>query len=531
MAAASDHATPPPASHTRALAALDADELARTRSFLWVSGALATVGALGALVLGGNPWTRALFVCSVLVLLCIYVLFGWHIQRPANYSPVKALVAVTGANMSGVAAALHFGLYSPAPMVLMVPIAYFGMSNSGMAALVASAIMAGALALPSLAVALGLVTDPGMITSGDLSTFVRFAYIGLVQVVLGSAFVLARTARRATRNAVISMEAAVAREEVALAQVREAHALLDEARAGRAEGPMAGQQLGDWALGALMGRGGSGDVYEARHAATRVRAAAKVMHAELLRDPLARTLTEREARLLAEIDSPYVVRVYDFSLTPRPYLVMEYLDGTDLGAVLRAESRLDAARVKTLVIDVSAGLEVLHARGVVHRDVKPANLFGRSQDGRDRWKLLDLGVSTSGDGPATVTRGLILGTPGYMSPEQVYGSPLDARSDQFSLAAVVYRSLTGRPAFQAANHHASLLLTTESQPPRPSSLVPLPPGVDAVLAVGLSKRPGGRFGSVSELSTELCRALEGHRSYALERRAVGLLSEHPWAVG
>lgn len=193
---------------------------------------------------------------------------------------------------------------------------------------------------------------------------------------------------------------------------------------------------------------------------------------------------------------------------------MEYLDGTDLGAVLRAESRLDAARVKTLVIDVSAGLEVLHARGVVHRDVKPANLFGRSQDGRDRWKLLDLGVSTSGDGPATVTRGLILGTPGYMSPEQAYGSPLDARSDQFSLAAVVYRCLTGRPAFQAANHHASLLLTTESQPPRPSSLVPLPPGGRRCPGGGplqAARRPfRERLGAVD-------RALPGARGTSLVR--------------
>ena len=492
-----------------------------------MSGLLALSGGVGALLLSGNIYTRTAFLASVVFLLVSYTAFAFHIRRPERYTPLKALVVVTRANTAGILAAVHFGLFSPAPMVLMVPLAYFGTSNSSLAAFVASSVMAVSLLVPSVAVATDLVADPGMMQVTGLSLWGRLLYAGLVQLVLASGFVMARISRRATRLAMEGMEAAVVREEIALARSREAQVMLAEAQGRGARGPLSGDEVGDWVLGVVLGRGAAGDVYEAHHVSDHRRAAVKVLRPDHLEDPLARKLAAREANLLQELENPHLVRILDFSLTPRPYLAMEFLDGEDLGAMLLRRGQLERAEVAHLVDDAAAGLAALHALGVVHRDIKPSNLFALSTTGPSAWKVLDLGVS-SGGLEATITSGMVVGSPGYMSPEQVRGERVDPRADQFALAAVAYRAMTGRPPFSAPTVQATLAQTLDHQPPAPSQLVRVPGGVDAVLAVGMAKDPKRRFRDTATFADALNQALEGLRSGGVERQAMRVLDRHPW---
>jgi len=303
--------------------------------------------------------------------------------------------------------------------------------------------------------------------------------------------------------------------------------MLAEAEGRGARGPLSGEEVGGWALGVVLGRGTAGDVYEAQHVHDHRRAAVKVLRADHLEDPVARQLAIREASLLKELENPHLVRILDFALGRRSYLAMELLDGEDLRSMLLRRGHLERAEVAHLVDDAATGLAALHALGVVHRDIKPANLFALSTTGPSSWKVLDLGVSTGGM-DATITRGLVVGSPGYMSPEQVRGERVDPRSDQFGLAAVAYRAMTGRPPFSAPTLHATLAQTLEHQPPAPSRLVRVPEGVDAALAVGMAKDPELRFQDATTFAEALSQALDGYRLGGVERRAIRVLESNPW---
>ena len=196
--------------------------------------------------------------------------------------------------------------------------------------------------------------------------------------------------------------------------------------------------IGRYVLRACLATGATGHVYLADDPATGTQVAVKVLAADLQDEPETRERFYREARILAELTHPNIVRVLDIGEEEgRPYIVMELLDGLGLADHLRAHPDLPLGNRIDLIIQLYAGLEAAHAQGTVHRDVKPANIIVRA-DGV--LKIFDFGLARLHESTLTAN-GAVVGSPGYMSPEQVEGRRVDQRSDIFSAAAVGYLSL------------------------------------------------------------------------------------------
>jgi serine/threonine-protein kinase len=168
---------------------------------------------------------------------------------------------------------------------------------------------------------------------------------------------------------------------------------------------------------------------------------------------------------------------------------------------------------------------------VVHRDLKPQNLFlSETKTGRTIWKILDFGVSKLQGSAGTLTQHAVVGTPGYMSPEQAQGTAADRRSDIFSLGAVAYRALTGRPPFSGTDTPQILFEIVYKNPIRPSELLPtLPRDVDLALAIALAKRPEDRFSSAFEFAEAFVHASRGRLPLEVRKRARAVLAKYPWS--
>ena len=212
-----------------------------------------------------------------------------------------------------------------------------------------------------------------------------------------------------------------------------------------------------------------------------------------------------------------------------PYIAMELLEGSDLATLLRDRPSLALAEVVTLVDDVARGLEILHAAGVVHRDLKPANLF-LSQGPPPQWKILDYGVSKLRESTMTVDQ--VVGTPGYMSPEQAQGGKVDLRSDIFALGAVAYRTITGRRPFTGAATPQMLYQVVYAQPVRPREiLATIPRDVELVLAIALAKRPEARFPTSTSLATAMRLASQGALDSKMRTHGERIVRVAPWSKG
>jgi serine/threonine-protein kinase len=217
----------------------------------------------------------------------------------------------------------------------------------------------------------------------------------------------------------------------------------------------------------------------------------------------------REASAAASVLSPNVAEVFDVSATRdgRPYIVCELLEGEELAAVLGRESTLAVGRAVNIARQVARGLAAAHTAGVVHRDLKPENIMLlKSPDGRELAKVVDFGIAKSLTDNASLTRtGVILGTPAYMAPEQARsGGTLDARVDVYALGAVLYRSLTGKPAFTGDDASATLASVLYDEPQRPRALrETIPDGLELVIQRAMSKTPEGRYTSMADLDAAL----------------------------
>jgi len=267
-----------------------------------------------------------------------------------------------------------------------------------------------------------------------------------------------------------------------------------------------GRVLADrYAVGRLLGRGGMAEVYLATDRVLDRPVAIKVLGDWLAGD---RTFVERfrrEALAAARISHPGLVAVYDTgSEDGLHYIVMERVPGETLADVLRSEGRLGPARAAAIAAGVADALAVAHRAGIVHRDVKPANVM-LQPDGRT--KLMDLGIARGIDG-TSITRGSsVLGTAAYVSPEQARGEPVDHRSDIYALGCVFYEMLTGRAPFLADNPVAVAYQHVHEPLTPPSSLVPtIPPGLEAVALRAMAKDPAARYPDVVEMREALERA-------------------------
>lgn len=276
-------------------------------------------------------------------------------------------------------------------------------------------------------------------------------------------------------------------------------------------------------------RGASGEVYEARDPATWEVVAVKLMHGGIGSDPVSLTRFEREGFIAAQLQSRHSVRVWELRLTEdgTPFLVMEKVTGRDLAGLLRERDTLGEAEVLQLLEHATYALAEAHALGAVHRDVKPGNLILADDGG---WKLLDFGAAAldGRNNPLTMV-GETIGTPNYMSPEQARAERVDGRSDIYSLCAVAYRALTGRPPHPAASTLATLLQISKGQrPTAPRTLVAeLSREVEALLAIGLSPQAEFRFLDATDLASAV-RAIRAGEGRGLRARANAALAVSPW---
>jgi serine/threonine-protein kinase len=273
-----------------------------------------------------------------------------------------------------------------------------------------------------------------------------------------------------------------------------------------------------------------GEVYEAHPSSgTGTEAAVKLLHAGTLADPTSVARFIREAQVASKLDTPFVVRVLEVGTTQGeiPYLAMERLRGHDLAHQLRRQRRLKLHDAQIVADHVAQGLEAARVAGIVHRDLKPHNVF-LAQDGR--WKILDFGVSKSG-GSGTLTRGHVIGTPAYMAPEQARGEDTDHRADVYSLAAILYRSITGHPAFTGKDVPTTLYDVVYRVPTQPSLLhADVPGDVERVLALGLAKNAHDRIATAVELAGWFALAIRDGLSPDQRRRADDLIARHPWGT-
>ncbi|HWO24716.1 MAG TPA: serine/threonine-protein kinase [Kofleriaceae bacterium] len=239
----------------------------------------------------------------------------------------------------------------------------------------------------------------------------------------------------------------------------------------------------------------------------------------------------REAQIAARLDCPHVVRVLEVGTTGAelPFIAMERLRGADLAVRLRRHRQLGLGSAKVVAEHVALGLEAARGAGIVHRDLKPHNIFFAEDGGVRRWKILDFGVSKTG-GSGTLTKGHVVGTPAYMAPEQARGESVDHRADVYSLAAILYRALTGHPAFTGKDVPTTLYEVVYRVPTQPSLLAQLPADVDRVLGLGLAKRPEDRFATALELARWFAAAAEGALDPAQRRRADDVIARYPWGA-
>jgi serine/threonine-protein kinase len=276
----------------------------------------------------------------------------------------------------------------------------------------------------------------------------------------------------------------------------------------------------------LLGAGGMGEVWEAQHERTRGRVALKVLLPEMGKHEEVLRRFQREVEITSGINHPNIVRVSDADSLPdgRPYLVMEFLEGSDLQKVAGGRA-IPLQQVLEIVDQAAMGLHAAHAHSVIHRDLKPANLFLVPLPGTSRQlvKILDFGISKAVDGLSKLTHTRsVMGTPYYMAPEQATGgiTTMDARADQFSLAAIAYELLTGRMAFEGDGMvNVIYKVVNESPPPFSAMGLSLPPGVELTILRGLSKRANDRFPTVLEFSEALKRAAAGEGSDAVAAHA------------
>ncbi|MFC9967131.1 ADP-ribosylglycohydrolase family protein [Nocardia ignorata] len=262
-----------------------------------------------------------------------------------------------------------------------------------------------------------------------------------------------------------------------------------------------------------LGRGGMGSVYAAKDRRLPRLTALKLMHRELFADTEIRARFEREADVIAQLDHPNIITVYDRGVEDeRCWIAMQFVDGTDAAAVPAAEFGTD--RITQIVTQTAGALDYAHRQGVLHRDVKPANILlsrtaGVGAGFDERVVLTDFGIAKLLDDTGGLTRtGQFTATIAYASPEQLSSEPLDGRGDQYSLACTVFRLLTGTGPYDAPNPATVMLGHLNASPPSASSRrTSLPAAVDAVLAKALAKNPAHRFPTCTAFATALTEAL------------------------
>jgi serine/threonine protein kinase len=295
-----------------------------------------------------------------------------------------------------------------------------------------------------------------------------------------------------------------------------------------------GDLLGPYEIIAPLGKGGMGEVYRARDVRLGREVALKVLPETGANDAETLARFEREARAVAALNHPNILSIHDTGEHRGvPYAVTELLEGENLSDRLRAGPLADK-RATEIACQIADGLAAAHARGVIHRDIKPENIFLTNEG---RAKILDFGIARIGPRPGDITSGIaaargsssaqfIMGTAGYMSPEQVRGKPIDSRTDIFSLGAVFYEMLTGRRAFDRPAMIETMTSVLKDDPAKFPETEKIPQDIRPFIFRSLEKDPADRYQTARDLLLDL-RAFQAEQTHEAAER-VQFRAEPPW---
>ncbi|MCL4253523.1 MAG: serine/threonine protein kinase, partial [Anaerolineae bacterium] len=272
--------------------------------------------------------------------------------------------------------------------------------------------------------------------------------------------------------------------------------------------------FGQYEILEKIGIGGMATVYKAHQRKLDRSVAVKIMHQTIAQDENFLARFEREARIIAKLDHPYIVPIYDYdTYENQPYLVMKYVDGQTLKALLR-QGPVQPKEVLRIVERVGSALQYAHEHGILHRDIKPSNIM---LDNRGEVYLMDFGLARiTQSGESTMSADVMLGTPHYISPEQAQGNKdLDSRTDVYSLGVVLYELVTGRVPFMGDTSYAIVHAQITERPPSPREINPnIPPSVEAVLLRALAKNRDDRYQSVKALVDAYRDAIHGASEFS-----------------
>jgi serine/threonine-protein kinase len=254
-----------------------------------------------------------------------------------------------------------------------------------------------------------------------------------------------------------------------------------------------GSTIAGYEVEAVVGSGGIGVLYRARQVRLDRPVALKLVEPEVAREPVVRERLRREARTVAALDHPNIVPLYEAGEEGGTvYIVTRWIDGTELGALIRRDSPVDPRRAARIAAQIAAALEVAHEKGLVHRDIKPSNAIVTSED---HVYLTDFGLTKRAESMSGFTgAGQMLGTIDYVAPEQIEGGESDPRGDVYGLACVLYETLTGAaPYASESGGMAKMWAHLNAEPPSVREQRPdVPQALDDVIRHGLAKRPDGR---------------------------------------
>jgi serine/threonine protein kinase len=293
-----------------------------------------------------------------------------------------------------------------------------------------------------------------------------------------------------------------------------------------------GSLLGGYRIESFVARGGMGVVYKATQLALERIVALKVVAPELADDQGFRERFKREALLAASLDHPNILPVYETGeVDGHLFLAMRYVVGTDMDSLIRRERVLMPDRAVAIVAQVGAALDAAHGRGLVHRDVKPANILIAEEYAEERAYLTDFGLTKNLATDAHLTKtGQMVGTLDYVAPEQVLGRTVDGRADTYALACVLYRAVTGRVPFGQASDAAKMRAHLNEPPPSAAKASPaVPTDLDFVIRRGMAKRPEDRYASSGDFAAA-ARAAIGTPGPALGRASSDATQPDPTVV-
>jgi eukaryotic-like serine/threonine-protein kinase len=527
---------PPAEASARPVDVLAREEAARTRGFARALMILCAFGVTTQVFLDADLWLRAVMTVTLLVVGATSF-WTWRLAAdPPLYTADAARVFATVAAGAAILVPYCLGVFSPAPIVVILGITFFGLGKDRLSAIGLPIVVASGYALMAGLIILGVLPDAGLMKATTLPQNVQLVMAVTVPLVYLLALWQARLSRGATveavgRSHVIARE--VALQEKQLDKVNHDLDRLLSMGAGD-PGAFTGDVCGPYVLGKLVGRGAMAEVYSATHAKSGEVAAVKLLQSGMAADSHIVLRFLREGEAASKLRAPNVVSIYQVGKTADglPYIAMELLRGHDLGWHLRQRTRMPLDEVVGIVEQVAAGLEAARRAGIVHRDLKPQNLFLAQQErAAPVWKILDFGVSRFTGSSGTLTQDMVVGTPAYMSPEQAAGVDATHRSDVFSFGALVYRALTGVLPFDGPDTPQVLYQVVYKNPARPSEICPsLPPDVDLVLAIALAKDIEDRFASGLEFAEALRDAARGKLLPSVRLHGQTVLAGLPWGT-